>query len=48
MLRLFAATVLASLALATGAQAQGGPPLALDVTLAPHRTDGQVDYVDVT
>lgn len=48
MLRLTIAAVLASFALATGAEAQGGPPPALDVTLAPHRTDGEVDYMDVT
>lgn len=47
MLRLFAA-VLALFAVATSAQAQGGPPPALDVTLAPHRTEGVVDHVDVT
>lgn len=48
MLRLLAVAVLASFALATGAQAQRGPPPSLDVTLAPHRTQGVVDHVDVT
>ncbi len=47
MLHRLAAGLLTALALACAAHAQGGPPPALDVTLKPHRTDGQVDYVDV-
>lgn len=44
-----AAALAAVLALsATAAQAQGGPPPALDVVLKPHRTAGQVDFVEVT
>ena len=43
---LLAATA-ASFALATGADAQGAPP-ALDVTLAPHVSAGEVDNVLVT
>lgn len=43
---LLAATA-AALALATGAGAQGAPP-ALDVTLAPHVSAGEVDKVAVT